>query len=270
MPDPLVVLPHELWSVCIAFAIGGQQAGPLELLMVSTRWATLLADTPSLWTQIYIRNGEDEIARTSAFLHLSKGCSLHVDIMTVLPTITSLQLIAENIFRVATISIRPGASDNNAVFPMEPWKRAASNILSTLSNNRLQPDVGDNSCFGIGFRENDQWYYRVILMQFTTAVMVTSSEQNGIISAKLPDTRTHFRRWKEHVGRCGYPLQQYSARVKGPTESHHRSIRVSADQDPHIRAASIASIVKLASYGKLQLVIHRIVTLLICTMSAIP
>jgi hypothetical protein len=206
MPDPLAALPYEIWTMCIAFAIGGQQAGPLELLMVSTRWATLLADTPSLWTQIYIQNGEDEMARIATFLYFSKRRSLHVDIMTVLPTIANLQLIAENISRVATVSIRPSASDSNTVFPMEQWKRAASNILSTLFNGRLPPDLQDDSCFGIGFWESGQWCYRVILMQFTTAVMVTSSEQNGIISAKLPDTRTHFRRWEEHVRRCGYPL----------------------------------------------------------------
>ena len=202
MPDPLAVLPCELWSMCIAFAIGGQQAGPLELLMVSTRWATLLADTPSLWTQIYIRNGEDEMARISAFLHFSKRRSLHVDIMTVLPTVASLQLIAENISRVATISIRPDASETSAAFPMEPWKRAASNILSTLFNGRLPPDVEDNPCFGISFRENDQWHYRAILMQFTTAVIVTSSdERNGIVSANMSDTETCFRRWEEYIAR---------------------------------------------------------------------
>jgi hypothetical protein len=203
MPDPLVVLPYELWILCISFAIGGQQSGPLELLMVSTRWATLLVNSPSLWTQIYIQNGEDEMGRISTFLHLSKGCSLHVDIMTVLPTITSLQLIAKNFSRVATISISPGASDNDTAFPTEQWIQAASNILSTLSNGRPPPDVKDNPCFGISLRESGQWHYRVILMQFTTAVMVTSTDdENGIISASLPDTMTCFRRWEEYIARC--------------------------------------------------------------------
>jgi len=203
MPDPLAVLPYELWSVCIAFAIGGQHSGPLELLMVSRRWARLLPVSPSLWTQIYIQNGEDEMARVTTFLHFSKRRSLHVDIMTVLPTIASLQLIAENISRVATISIRPGALDNNAAFPMEQWKRAASNILSTLFKSRLPPDVQDDSYFGISFRDNDKWRYRVILMRFTTTVFVTSSkERDGIVSTNLPDTWEHFRRWERHVAKC--------------------------------------------------------------------
>jgi hypothetical protein len=206
MPDPLAALPYEIWSMCIAFAIGGQQAGPLELLMVSMRWATLLADTPSLWTQIYIQNGEDEMTRIATFLYFSKRRSLHVDIMTVLPTIASLQLIAENISRVATISIRPGASDNSTAFPTEQWKDAASNILSTLFNGRLPPDVEDSPCFGISFRENDQWYHHVILMQFTTAVMVTSSDEQTI-SANLSNTETCFRRWKEHIARCASVLR---------------------------------------------------------------
>jgi hypothetical protein len=208
MFDPLVVLPCELWTLCISFAIGGQQSGPLELLMVSTRWATLLVNSPSLWTQIYVQNGEDEMAQISAFLHLSKRYSLHVDIMTVLPTTASLQLIAENISRVATISIRPGASDNNTVFPIVQWKRVVSNILSILSNGRLPPDVEDNPCFGISFRENDQWHYRAILMQFTTAVTVTGNdEQNGIGSADLSDIVSCFRKWEEYMARFASILQ---------------------------------------------------------------
>jgi hypothetical protein len=203
MPDPLLVLPYELWILCISFAIGGQRSGPLELLMVSTGWATLLLNSPPLWTQIYIQNGEDEMGRISAFLQLSKECSLHVDIMTVLPTTASLQLIAENISRVATVSIRPGASDNNAAFSIEQWKRAASNIISALCNGRLPPDAEDSPCFGINFRENGQWHYRVILMQFTTAVMVTSTdEENGAVSASLPDTVTFFHKWEAYIARC--------------------------------------------------------------------
>jgi hypothetical protein len=208
MPDPLAILPYEIWTMCIAFAIGGQQSGPLELLMVSTHWARLLPDSPSLWTQIYIQNGEDEMARIATFLHFSKRRSLHVDIMTVLPTVASLQLIAENISRVATISIRPGESDNNTAFPMEQWKQATSNILATLSKGQLPPKVDSSSCFGIGFRENGQWHYHAILMQFTTAVMVTSrDEHGGIVSMNLPDKWAHFRRWEGYVARCASPLQ---------------------------------------------------------------
>jgi hypothetical protein len=208
MPDPLVVLPYELWLLCISFAIGGRLSGPLELLMVSSPWATLLLNSPSLWTQIYIQNGEDEMARIATFLYFSKRRSLHVDIMTVLPTIASLQLIAEDISRVATISIRPGELDNNAAFPAEQWKEAASNILSTLFNGRLPPDVEDNPCFGISFRENDQWYYHVILMQFTAAVIITSGhDQNGTIFANLSNTETCFRRWEEYIARCASVLQ---------------------------------------------------------------
>ena len=254
MPDPLAILPCELWSMCIAFAIGAQQAGPLELLMVSTRWAALLADTPSLWTQIYIQNGEDEMARIATFLHFSKRRSLHVDVMTVLPTTASLQLIAENISRVATISIRPGALDNDAAFPMEQWKRAASNILSTLFNSRLPADVEDDPCFGIGFREDDKWCYRVILMRFITAVFVTSGEERGgIVSANLPNIWAHSHRWEKYIARCALSHNQHQCTTGA--ECHRRCTRVSADQDPRVRVASINSIGKLASYGKLQPVI---------------
>src|SRR4051794_35443052 len=107
MPDPIEALPYEAWTLCILFAIDGQPSGPLQFTMVSTQWERLLCDAPPLWSHIYVQNGEDEMARISAFLHLSHDLPLHVDIMTVRPSIDCLQLVANHISRVATISIRP-------------------------------------------------------------------------------------------------------------------------------------------------------------------
>jgi hypothetical protein len=61
MPDPLDALPYEIWIWCISLSIDGRLAGPLELLAVSRRWDGLLLNTPSLWSQIYIQNREDEM-----------------------------------------------------------------------------------------------------------------------------------------------------------------------------------------------------------------
>jgi hypothetical protein len=79
----------------------------LEPITVLTVWATDLSVLPSLWTQVYIHNEEDETARRSAFPYLLKCCPLQADIMTVASTTDGLQLIAAHISRVATISIGP-------------------------------------------------------------------------------------------------------------------------------------------------------------------
>jgi hypothetical protein len=205
MPDPLVVLPTELCTWFIAFAIDGVDAGPLELLLISRRWARLLLNTPSLWSQIYIQNGEDEMTRISTFLHFSRGCSLHVDIMTALPAMDSLQLIANHISRVSTITLRPSVSDTDTASHMEWWKDAASRILGRLSDGPLH--VKDTSCFGISLRENDELYYCIILMQFTIGHTVNGTTHKQA-SATSVGFATAYQLWKEHVTRCAFSLNK--------------------------------------------------------------
>ena len=74
------------------------------------------------------------MARITTFLHLSQQSALHVDVMTVLPTVDSLRLVAEHISRVRMISIRHSASDTFTALHAEQWKRAAAYILEILSN----------------------------------------------------------------------------------------------------------------------------------------
>jgi hypothetical protein len=202
MPDPLQKLPLELWNWCIQLAIDGQRAGPLEFIMVSTRWQSTLLDSPVLWTQIYLHNEEDEMALVSTFLHLSKRSPLHVEVLTVLPTTSSLELIAEHSSRIRTISIRPGASNTMTAVYTEQWIQAASFTMATL-NGLLPSEIKHTSCFGNTFRDDGQWYYGVILMYFTM------------------DTREHVRNrinmqglsclWEEHIARC---VTQYSVPYK--------------------------------------------------------
>ena len=195
MPDPLGALPDELCILCIAWAIDGQPAGPLELLLVSQRWEKLLLATPSLWSQIYIENGGDEIARVSIFLHLSKGHLLHVDVMTLLPMSDSIQLIAQNFYRVATVSIRPGS-----VPYLEQWKRNAAYTLTRLSNRLLPSNLKDSSSLGIILRGNNHWYYCVSLMQFT--VHVAGTQQGIPIGSTRSSEAACSRMWEQHITRC--------------------------------------------------------------------
>jgi hypothetical protein len=172
MPDPLQVLPTELWGLCMEFAIAGRVAGPLDFISVSLDWGAVLLNSPSFWTQLYIQNGEDEITRISTFLDISRQCHLHVDVMTVLPTVDTLRLIAKHISRVKTISIRPGASEIFTALHAEQWKGTAAYVLEILSNGMQLCDVESPTCFGVTLWSEAKLYYHVILMQFTVAASV--------------------------------------------------------------------------------------------------
>jgi hypothetical protein len=200
MPDPLQVLPLELWSRCMQLAIDGQRAGPLEFIMVSRRWESILLGLPVLWSRIYLCNEEDEMALVSTFLHLSKESPLHLEILTVLPTTSSLELLAEHSPRIRTISIRPGASNTMTALYTEQWKRAASFAMASLLNGLLPSDIKHSFCFGNTFPANGQWYYSVILMHFTMEARV--HEQNHIVHTNLPDIQWTFGMWGEHIARC--------------------------------------------------------------------
>jgi hypothetical protein len=209
MPDPLQVLPLELWSWCIQLAIDGKRAGPLEFTMVSRRWESTLLDSPVLWTQIYLHNEEDEMALVSTFLCLSKRSPLHLEILTELPTTSSLELIAKHSHRVRTISIRPGASNTMAALYTEQWKRAASFTVAILLSGLSPSEIKYTSCFGNTFRDNGQWYYSVILLHFTMETRV--HERNRIVHTDLLDIQRSFRLWGEHIARC---VTQYSYSVE--------------------------------------------------------
>lgn len=219
----LDALPYELWTLCMAFAVDGQEAGPLPLLVVCRRWKSLLLDTPSLWTQIYVRNDENEIPRISTFLGLSKECPLHVYITTPLFTMDYLEPIAAHISRVATISIRSTLWDGHTSLHMEQWKKAVSCIMEKLGNGILPSDAIHTSCFGVSLG-ND--LYRIILMQFTMVPTIPSLEDHDC-STGVEFTVTN---WEDYI---------------------KTATRLAADKDAQARAQSIDSISKLASYGRL-------------------
>jgi hypothetical protein len=71
MPDPLTILPYEIWSRCIKLAIRNEPIGTFELSTVSRNWRKELFDCPDLWCQIWVRNDSNETARIQTFLRLS-------------------------------------------------------------------------------------------------------------------------------------------------------------------------------------------------------
>ena len=243
MPDPLEVLPNEIWSMCMEKAIDGQVNGLLEYLSVSTTWQRLLLDTSSLWTQIYIQNTDDELARISVFLLLSKTSSLHVDIMTVHLPMDSMRLISENISRVIDISIRPGPSATSSELHAGQWKPAASSYLAMLSCSLLPSDLARTSCYGISLRENGHLHYRIVLVHLA---MINTAREYRPDPAGLFDTESYFRIWDEHLARCALATLM---KMRNSTEYWQSAIHLSADEDSRARTSSIASIADLIYHG---------------------
>jgi hypothetical protein len=240
MQDLLQVLPTEIWVLCMEFAVAGRVAGPLEFITVSRDWESALLDSPSLWTEIYIQNGEDEIARISTFLHLSKQCKLHVDVMTVLPTVDNLRLVGEHISRVTTISIRPGALDTFTALHAKHWRRTAGYVLESLSNGMHLSEVEPPIESSIICRDDGQWYYHVILLHFTMAARVAKSDD-------------HNRMWEDHLTK--YACTSLCRILYLPLKASKR-IPARKDKSRGGRARSISSIATLGSYGELQLLIR--------------
>lgn len=241
MPDPLDTLPPEIWDQCIEMAIDGQQAGPLELTMVSTHWQNLLINVPSLWRQIYIQNEEDEFARISTFLHLSKGRPLSVYITTGIAPMSALKLVSAEFRRITNISITSHTRDTPGARSVEHWKNAASDILATLFNGLMPSDMIKTPCFGISLRENNQPYYHVVHMQFIVKISTASMEERRRMACKN-DPKGYFITWKQHI---------------------ESVIRNSAAHDTRSRIRSIDSIVGLTPYVRLHSAIKATIPLLI-------
>lgn len=203
MPDPLQFLPNELWTLCLQNVVEGQPNGPLELIMVSRHWEALIIHSPSLWSQIYIQNGDDEMARISTFLLLSKDLPLRIDVMTVVPKTDGLRLIARNVSRITSISIRPGGVFNgDMASSLVLWKESASYILATVFHGQLPSHVEDTSCLGISLPENDQLHYQVIQMSFRMSAKETDDQPSRSFSPASAEMRTYTRMWDEHISRC--------------------------------------------------------------------
>jgi hypothetical protein len=76
-------LPYELWLECMQWPILDSANSPLLYMSVSHQWENLLLESPSIFTTIVVNDGEDELARIHAFLHLSAGHPINVRITRV-------------------------------------------------------------------------------------------------------------------------------------------------------------------------------------------
>lgn len=101
--DPIQRFPYDIWTECIKFAMGGDAAGPLSYLTISSHWYQVLIEAPSLWTTIVIENGADEAARIYTFLHLSRNSFLDVIFRTSINTL--LSTLEANASRIRSIRV---------------------------------------------------------------------------------------------------------------------------------------------------------------------
>ncbi|KIM28043.1 hypothetical protein M408DRAFT_24069 [Serendipita vermifera MAFF 305830] len=196
MPDPLRVLPSEIWSYCLEFALYKRPAGPLELMAVSHAWDVFLLTSSILWRHIYIRNGEDETARVQTFLELSTNYPLDIDITTILPDVKVLHLLEPHLPRVHTIAIRPFKPHLITAIYGEQWRQSVAYIL-TQSFPRLKPhDLKDSHCSLRVLWGTYPLQQHVAVMRFETKNNYGSDQRNPRFPTNaLPSIRV----WEEHI-----------------------------------------------------------------------
>ncbi|KAG8755683.1 hypothetical protein FRC14_003760 [Serendipita sp. 396] len=180
MPDPLQVLPSEVWVICIQLVISGQLAGPLELMTVSRSWESALLNSPLLWSRIHLQNMEDEFSRVWVFLYLSKGCPLDIDIdLTAVPSTTdTLQLIQPYLSRVKSVSIRPDRTRRRTPVHRQQWLGTTSYILATFFN-QMSPSNVQISHRGTYHTGDTQMQYYPDLIRIESTIRVDSMDKRS-------------------------------------------------------------------------------------------
>jgi hypothetical protein len=173
----------------------------LDFLAVSQSWGSKLLESPLLWTTIHLRNTKDEMARVHTFLELSRDCLLDVDILTVLRSTESLQLIKPHLHRVATISIRPDTPYPRTALHAQLWQRAASYILATFSDKLTPSRVENISCVGTGDLDVRPVQYHVDVMRLILSSPVVKAEQLHDQSANPSDMPIRTQIWERFISR---------------------------------------------------------------------
>ncbi|CCA69589.1 hypothetical protein PIIN_03528 [Serendipita indica DSM 11827] len=114
-------LPYGLWTAIIEEVISDEgrlrrHQSLLLLTLVSSRWASLLLQSATLWTNIIVESScEDLEAMVATFLHLSGDCSLTLDYSSV-PPLSLQTIIQPYLSRVNVLTIRPATHRSPAQF----------------------------------------------------------------------------------------------------------------------------------------------------------
>ncbi|KIM22139.1 hypothetical protein M408DRAFT_28948 [Serendipita vermifera MAFF 305830] len=200
--DPSSVLPYEIWIKCVSFVIQDVPTGPLELLTVSKSWYTLFINSPLLWTDVFLENSEDELARVWTFLHLSRDSPLHIHIRTMIPSNESLELLYPHRPRIKVISIMPGY---HIEIPTSPtywgqWRRSTSYILMTFFDDLTPSDVEHTYA---GSLRGPQGEYYVSFIQlnikYPPAKRVLTRRQLRNRIDERTEKNKLLLRWEQHI-----------------------------------------------------------------------
>ena len=239
-------LPYDIWAWCIKLATHDQPAGPLAFIMVSESWKRELLHSPALWSQIYIQNDEDEMARIWTFLQLSKSSLLDVYISTVLPTTDMIQLIEPHLSRVRSISFMAKIPHPLTTLHGEQWRQAVSNVMATFSDQLTPWNVVDYSCSGrlIG---PDTGVYHAAAMQLLISYQETTLEgshrQTRDDSTNLSKERNTFSVWENYITRyasiyllcspCWSIVTEYDKASLGMPPEDLYVLRLTCESAPH-------------------------------------
>jgi hypothetical protein len=181
-----------------------EPAGPLAFMMVSQNWQRELPRSPFLWSQIWIQNDEDEVARIWTFLHLSGHIPLDVHITTVLPNTDHLQLIKPHLSRVRTISIRTKPPHPLTNSYADQWKRVASNTMATFSDRVTPWNATDYSCSGWGIYADPTVYHVTVMQFFISSVedkQASTNRRSRKDFIKSSEEEKRFCIWENYVTR---------------------------------------------------------------------
>jgi hypothetical protein len=146
MPDPLAILPYEIWNRCIGLAIRHEPEGPFELSLVSRTWRRELFDSPDLWCRIWVGYESLEMARIETSLRLSGSHLIHVYVYVETHTDVTNRLhqFERHLSRIKRIRIFPA-------IPTEAsgsrWE-AAAKVMSAFSNQFTPSHIRQFWCKG--------------------------------------------------------------------------------------------------------------------------
>ncbi|KIM22295.1 hypothetical protein M408DRAFT_12113 [Serendipita vermifera MAFF 305830] len=148
LPDPLVILPPELWGDILYEATRNEDTfdpPPVEasliLTLVNADWCTKILDTPRLWTVIELGKGHgDVLANLETALRLSKDLELNITIHFMQAEwLIGFPLLARHRHRIRRLTLLQRNKDRLALWPYDFVDQFFS-IVGPLSSLQLMDD----------------------------------------------------------------------------------------------------------------------------------
>lgn len=102
--------------MCLYYISSTSVEGLLHLLAVSTRWSSLILNTPLLWASIVIgEGGGDELVRIHTFLHLSRDQLLDIVVRGPATFLDGIDALMPHAQRIRSLAIRTSPTDQETL-----------------------------------------------------------------------------------------------------------------------------------------------------------